>query len=706
MGGGSPRHPHDREEVRQAGLRGLLVLAATFSALAWWYLQSSGTGNLALLAVTAGTAVALIALALALPGLGRSAGALFLLVSVLAVFFFGLVTRAPQAAYLFLFPTLVAAAVAPPLAAPLCGLACAAIVYVARLPEPAGPAAALVLTGFGLWFILRPLHGLLDSYSQHSMNSTMLAEQLRDQHGQLNRVIKDLDASYRLLQQTNRELALARAEADMLRDLRNRFATNLSHELRTPLNVILGFSSLIYRKPRLYGHEEWDEKLRRDLGEIQRNAGYLSDLVDDVVDLARVDALAMPLRREPANLGSLIEEAVGVVRSLAEERGLELVSDYDGEMPVLSLDPVRVRQVIYNLLTNAIRFTERGRVSVHTTTREADVLVEVRDTGRGIPQAELSTIFDEFYQVGRPKTGPESGKGLGLAIARRLVQMHGGRIWAESEVGHGSVFAFTLPLTEKTTVRLGQATPVPAPRARRQPLVAILERDGSIQRYLSRRLEGYEFVPVADTAELEQVEGESSILAVISGGDVAAPEVLQHASGDPLLVECSLPTTRWLFDPDLFTAVLTKPVVAEEVAEVVTRLAGSGPMTVLLADDDRSFVQLVSRMLEAEGGEGLTLVTAYSGRDALRRAHECRPDIILLDLVMPDLNGFEVASQLRQDAELAGIPLVAVTAATPGEDEVAVKGAFLSLYRKGPFHSGEMVHFLEAALDRASRGSA
>jgi len=699
---GSVSRPHDRDEVRQASLQGLLLLAAACAAASWWYLQSSDTANLTLLVVSAASALALIVLVLSLPRLGRVAGTVFVLLSIAAIFFASIAASSAGVGYLFLLPTLISGAVAPPLAPPACGLACAALLYLTGLPGPQGPASAVALTGISLWLILRPLHGLLASYSQHSMVATLLAEQLRDQRGKLNQTIKDLDQSYQWLQQSNRELAMARQEADMLRDLRNRFATNLSHELRTPLNVILGFSSLIYRKPQLYGQAEWGEKLRRDLGEIQRNAGYLSDLVDDVVDLARVDALAMPVRRELADLRGLIEDTASVVRSLAEEKGLALITAYDGELPLLSLDPLRVRQVIYNLLTNAIRFTEIGLVSVHAVAREADVLVEVRDTGRGIPQSELSTIFDEFHQVGRPKTGPEAGKGLGLAIAKRLVQLHGGRIWAESQVGQGSVFSFTLPLTEKTSARLGQATPAPAPRARRQPLVVILEQDGSIRGYLSRRLEGYEFVQAREPAEVPRLEAEGSILAVISGSGTEAQDVLQRLTGDPLLVECSLPTTRGLLASELFAAVLTKPVTAGQVAAAVERLAGPQARKVLLADDDRSFVQLISRMLEAEGAGGLSLLTAYSGRDALRRVREERPDIVLLDLVMPDLNGFEVAALLRQDPELASIPLVAVTAATPGEDEVAVEGAFLSLYRKGPFHPGELVQFLGFALEQAS----
>ncbi|MHB0877154.1 MAG: sensor histidine kinase, partial [Anaerolineae bacterium] len=315
-------------------------------------------------------------------------------------------------------------------------LSCGLIAYFLN-PDPAthyAYAVLPVLTGLVTWIGFRSTHSSLSQALHRSMEATALAEQVRNERGELNRTIKALDDSYQLLEKTNRDLLLARQEADTLRDLRSRFATNLSHELRTPLNIILGFTQLLWTKPHVYGYSKWSDALLRDLSEIRRNAGYLAQMVDDIVDLARVDALAMPVRREPTDLCRLVEEAVAAVSAPATDRGLTVSASCSGGIPTLLLDPLRIRQVLYNLITNAMRHTTRGSVTVTVQVTGDGVVTSVADTGCGIPEGELKTIFNEFYQVGRPKESADSGKGLGLAIAKRFVQLHGGRIWAESEV--------------------------------------------------------------------------------------------------------------------------------------------------------------------------------------------------------------------------------------------------------------------------------
>ena len=227
----------------------------------------------------------------------------------------------------------------PPLSAAV-GILAAAV----SLSHGIAPALVPAITGVAITLGLRPMHSSLAVFTDHYVRATLLSGELQEQRGKLNRTIKDLDASYQLVEESNRELILARQEADSLRQLRHSFATNLSHELRTPLNIILGFINMICLKPRLYGYPSWTEPLLRDLTEVRRSADYLSDLVDDVVDLARADAMALPIRREVANLRHLIEQTEGMIRSLAATKGLALVADCDSSVEVL-VDPVRIEQV-------------------------------------------------------------------------------------------------------------------------------------------------------------------------------------------------------------------------------------------------------------------------------------------------------------------------------------------------------------------------
>ncbi|MHB0875327.1 MAG: ATP-binding response regulator [Anaerolineae bacterium] len=598
---------------------------------------------------------------------------------------------------------------------------------VAALPAAAAAIAALLLCGVTgqtfemlavlnaliavtIWTSLRPQRQLLLNTWQRGLDALRLADQLRAKQGELNRTIKALDLSYQLLEKTNRELAVAQREAEQLRDLRHRFATNLSHELRTPLNIVLGFANLIYRSPELYGIEEWNDALMRDVAQIQRNARYLSQLVDDVVDLARIDALAMPIRREMTSIRQAIDESVEAISSVASGKGIELVVSTPPGLPDLPLDPVRIRQVLFNLLSNAVRFTDQGRVEVGVTLREAEVEIAVHDTGRGIPPADLSTIFNEFYQVGRPKTAPDSGKGLGLAIAKRFIQLHGGRIWADSVVGEGSTFHFTVPTSDAEGARSRAARPVPLPKRRQPPQVLTVSRDDSAALYLGRRMEGYTFTHCANLESVRQALVSQHPVAVLVDASLGwSPAVVRgELSGGgtcPPVIECPLPNTGWLSGGAEFTAVLTKPIMADRLLAAVAQAAGGNgdgrPRHVLVVDDDRGFVQLVSRTLESGGGAYQT-ECAYSGEEALRKMRRSAPDCLLLDLMLPGMNGFDVLAEVRADAALHELPVVALTASTPGEDQLASEGVVFALSKAGHFRPGELSTLLTTALDLAS----
>lgn len=562
-------------------------------------------------------------------------------------------------------------------------------------------------TGLSTWAAFRPQYSLFKLAWQRSMDTIRTAEQLRDKQGELNRTIKALDLAYQLLEKTNRDLALAQREADTLRDLRNRFATNLSHELRTPLNIVLGFANLIYRNPQLYGFEQWHEVLLRDLAQIQRNARYLSQLVDDVVDLARIDALAMPVRREMTSLRQVIDEAVEAIATVARNKGLEVVVACPSALPDLLIDQVRIRQVLFNLLSNAVRFTDQGRIAVEVAQQEGEVLVSVRDSGRGIPTDELSTIFDEFHQVGRPKTGPDAGKGLGLAIAKHFVQLHGGRIWAESVLGKGSVFHFTIPCSGVTPARLKQPAPLPLPKRRQAPTVAVVSRDDAAALYLSRRMEGYSFVHCVSPEGLASMPVEPRPIAILSDGTGGASADLRKALPTNLanlpVINCPLPNMNWISGDGGFTSVLTKPVTPDKLLAVLDDILATceRQARLLVVDDDRGFVQLISRTLQASS-RNYQIERAYSGEEALRKMQRWAPSCVLLDLMMPEMSGFQVAATMARDDSLKEIPIIAITAATPGEDQLASEGAAFSFSKTGPFRPGELTAFLSTAFRVAS----
>jgi signal transduction histidine kinase/CheY-like chemotaxis protein len=702
----------NREELQSAVLRSLLLLATAITLVAWWQLAAQSEVDVLLL----GDAVAMTLCAFVIWRLIASAllpaKLLFLLASISCITVAAGPGGVANAVYLYSLPVLASAVLfrrwaGIATAVIACGLAVYAVPHGALLPV-----VTVFSTGAWAWAIFGPIDDLMLWSWQRSLDATALAAQLQEQRGKLNRTIKDLDASYQLLRQTNRELAVARQEADVLRDMRSRFATNLSHELRTPLNIILGFAELIYLHPDLYGTANWTEALRRDLAQIQRNASYLSELVDDIVDLARIDAMAMPIRRQVTALRSVIDDAVSTVQGLAADKGLAIVVACDEALPSLLIDPVRVRQVLFNLVTNAIRYTQQGSVRVSARLQANEVMVAVSDTGCGIPEAELANIFNEFYQVARPKLSADLGKGLGLAIARRFVQLHGGRIWAESEVGVGSTFSFSLPLAAKSVSLLRSGSPTPLPKDLQRPSVLVLNDDGAAATYLKRRFPDYDFAWVETPDHLAASLAEGMPDAVIYNHpiDTASPGGWQDAMAalpeTAPLIDCSLPSTGWLFGQDGFSAVLAKPVSPDRVEQALAKLLdGTARPSLLVVDDDRGFAQLMRRMLQSIEGREYRVATAYSGEEALRRLRRTKPDAVLVDLLMPGMTGFEMLQEMRRDTELAAIPVVAVTAATPGEDQVRVSGATFAVQRKGPFEPGELLRLLGSGLGLANPGA-
>jgi signal transduction histidine kinase len=270
--------------------------------------------------------------------------------------------------------------------------------------------------------------------------------ELFDNRQKLELTLKRSEALSDRLKITNVDLENARATAEAAKNFRGQFLANMSHELRTPLNAIIGFSETMLKFPIMYDEVELPEAYRADMNQIYTSGKQLLTLINDILDLAKVDAGKLEVQRELFDLDPIFKATLSTASGLIGTKDIVLRTDLPAFLPKVYGDSNRVRQVLLNLYSNAVKFTDHGEIVLSARLHPDMLQISVRDTGSGIPSTSLELIFEEFKQADNSRRDPRAGSGLGLAISRQLVSLMGGRIWAESTLGRGSTFHFTVPL--------------------------------------------------------------------------------------------------------------------------------------------------------------------------------------------------------------------------------------------------------------------
>ncbi|MGQ9552709.1 MAG: hybrid sensor histidine kinase/response regulator [Anaerolineae bacterium] len=602
---------------------------------------------------------------------------------------------------------------APPSAVPVAG---AVALFAFLIPGARAQALPLVRNAaFGavlVWAVGGAIHQALRRAQANELRLWEHAREAMERRAELQRTAKALRDMYALLERTNHELEVARREAEEAKELKARFAANVSHELRTPLNLIMGFSRMMCRNPEVYGKVRWTPELRIDVNEIYRASRHLLDMIDDILDLSRIDAQRLPLKLEPASLTTLIEEAAETARGLLRGSSVKLTVSVPPELPTVIVDRTRIRQVLLNLLSNAIRFTDDGEITV--TAREADgeVEVAVADTGVGIPAGDLPGIFDEFSQASGPITSGRGGAGLGLAVCKQFVMLHGGRITAQSEIGKGSIFTFSIPIADsgKARSRLvyyspeGWSPPMPEDSLGKSALV--LAPDDASARWIARGIEGYRVIPVSDSDALGSIVDSEHPAGLILVRDPLLPDIgpkpeeiwALTGRADLGIVECEVPLESLAKRHLQVEAYLTKPVQPEQLVAIIER-DGSEHDRFLIADDDPGFCTLMERVLSS-AFPGARVRTS-SGEEALALLGQQRFDVLILDLLMPGLGGIDLLQQARERHLLDETRVIVVTGAPYGEQLGRLLPSRLQFWRKAPPKGSEWFRCIKALLDSA-----
>ncbi|MBI2553574.1 MAG: response regulator [Candidatus Rokubacteria bacterium] len=529
-----------------------------------------------------------------------------------------------------------------------------------------------------------------------------MAEQIKESFATLEQKVAD-----RTRDLTLKSEELERANEDLIRmhKTKSDFLAKMSHELRTPLNSIIGFSDLVLSGS--FG--QITDKQKDALGRVVRNAKNLLQLINDILDLSKIEADRMTLKLGPVNLKILIGSAIGNIEFKALEKKISLKADVDPEIPTLQADEVRLMQILNNLLSNALKFTHEGGVTLTAKLVDGNrVTIDVRDTGIGMSTKNLANLFTEFYQDDTSLTRKYEGTGLGLAITKRLVEAR-------------STFSVALPLVavgaEAEPVTL---PPLPAPaKAAPKPVlegkrrILVIDDDPEIHTLIVENLKetGVEFLRALDGEEGLQLARDARpdlILLDIRMPNKDGWEVLHDlkantiTAGIPVVIMSAVDNKSLGFSLGA-ADYLVKPVHREGLFQTLNRLAiGPGSGYILVVDDDHESATVVKEALEVKD---FTVAVAYNGKQALQAVKQQIPRLIVLDLMMPVMDGFETLARLRSEPATKDIPVVILTAKDLNQRErAALDGKIQALFQKGQVSLDQLISDVQNAISRQPAG--
>jgi signal transduction histidine kinase/DNA-binding response OmpR family regulator len=495
---------------------------------------------------------------------------------------------------------------------------------------------------------------------------------------------------------------------------KSQFLANMSHELRTPLNAIIGVSEMLLEDARDLGHDDQIEPLER----ILRAGRHLLALINEILDLSKIEAGKVELEIESFAVAPLVRDVASTLGPAAEKNGNRIEVRCADDLGTMSADETRIRQALLNLVSNAVKFTERGVVTITAGRENAEgrewIALRVADTGIGMTPEQMGRLFQDFTQADSSTTRKYGGTGLGLAISRRFCRMMGGDITVQSDPGHGSTFTIRLPAEVSDTVSATGATaspPSPAPTAPATatgvaPQVLVVDDDPTVRDLMARHLakEGFAVLTAVDGIDgLEQARRlhPAAITLDVSMPGIDGWTVLAALKGDPTLADIPVVLVTIIEDKQRGYALgatdyLVKPVDRRRLVDLLRTLCGVAIGRVLLVEDDEATRATIRQMLEREGWE---VVEAENGRVALERVAARLPDAIVLDLLMPEMDGFEFVAELRRRAEWRKLPVLVVTAKDlSDEDHRRLNGDVERVIRKSGQPRDELLNEVGAAL--------
>ena len=532
---------------------------------------------------------------------------------------------------------------------------------------------------------------------------------VRDESG---KIINWVGINTNIADRVEAEIALQEAKdaAEYANRAKSEFLATMSHELRTPLNAVIGFSEIL-RDEILGTINDEQKELVLD---IHTSGNHLLAMINDILDLSKIEAGKMELQLENFSIKEAVTEVNTIVTALANKKQIQLSLEFDQEVSI-EADKIKFKQILYNLLSNAIKFTdEGGEVTTKFEVSNTALLGSVTDTGVGISAQDREKLFQPFTQLDASSTRAHSGTGLGLALTNRLIELHGGKIWVESEIEKGSTFSFTFPLrqqeegSEVTAPDVSNAETATFFNNNRTILVA--EDDEQAAQLLGIYLTeaGYRVEYVTNGEEAITKASEIHPFAITL--DILLPQkdgwqVLREIKMNPDLRSIPVIIVSATEERQLAFGLgavdhLVKPIDKDALIASLRSLklpSGDGSSRVLVVDDDPQTVRLLSTVLTSDGYEVLKV---YGGSEAIETAISQSPDLIILDMIMPQVDGFQVIRCLTDDPRTRDIPIVICTALDlTDQDRDRLNGQIRSVIPK----AGNVKEELLAAIRRIER---